>query len=88
MSVQWEVVAAYIVGLVLLYVLGWLLLVPLKFILKLLLNGVIGGAALWALNWLGALVGLSIAINPLNALITGFFGIPGVLLLLVLQNVL
>lgn len=85
---QWEVIAAYVVGLVLLYVLGWLLLVPLKFIFKLLLNGVLGGVALWGLNLLGSLIGITIAINPITALITGFFGIPGVILLIILQNVL
>ncbi|MGI6200044.1 MAG: pro-sigmaK processing inhibitor BofA family protein [Christensenellales bacterium] len=85
---QWEVVLAYMLGLVLLYVVGWLLLVPLKWLIRLIGNGILGGVLLWLFNLVGGFWGLGIAINPITALVTGFFGVPGVALLLILQVVL
>lgn len=83
-----DVIIAFLAGLVLLYLLGWALLTPLKLILKLLANGVLGGILLWILNILGTGIGVSIAINPITALIAGFLGVPGVILMLILQVIL
>lgn len=58
---------------------------PIKIVLKLLLNTVVGFIALFALNWLGSFVGITVAINWLNAVIVGVLGVPGVALLLLLQ---
>jgi len=88
LQIPFEVILAYALGLILLYVLGWLLLVPLKMILKFIYNGIIGGIVLWLLNVVGGIIGVTIAINPVNALVVGFLGIPGVILLLLLQWIL
>ncbi len=78
----------YIIGLFLLYLLGLLLVWPIKKIVKLIFNGILGGITLLIFNFIGKFFGLSIAINPLNAIIVGFLGVPGVILLLVLQVIL
>jgi inhibitor of the pro-sigma K processing machinery len=88
LGIPWDVILAYALGLILLYVVGWLLLVPLKIILKFIYNGIIGGIILWVLNLVGGLIGVTVAINPVTALIVGFLGIPGVILLLLLQFIL
>ena len=46
----------YALGLILLYLVGWLLLVPLKTILKFIYNGILGGIILWILNLIGGLI--------------------------------
>lgn len=79
---------AFLLGLVLLYIVGMLLVIPIKILVKLLLNGIFGGLLLFVFNLVGGLFGLFIAINPLNAIIVGFLGIPGVILLLILQMIL
>ncbi len=79
---------AFIFGLFLLYVIGMILVIPIKIIWKLIINGVIGGILLLLFNLIGRILGLSIAINPITALIAGFLGIPGVILLLILQKIL
>lgn len=86
--IQFDVILAYVAGLALLYVLGWLLLVPLKLVLKLIVNGLIGGLMLWGLNLLGGLLHFTIAVNPVNALLAGFLGVPGVILVVLLQWIL
>ena len=79
---------AFLVGLVALYIIGLLLVIPLKFLIKLLINAIIGGVLLFIFNMIAGLFGLSIIINPFNALIVGILGIPGLVLLLVLQLIL
>lgn len=81
-------IMAYIVGLLILYLLGILLVIPLKLLTKLLINGLIGGLVLFLFNLLGGFFGLSIVINPLNSVIVGVLGVPGVILLLLLKVVL
>ncbi|MGI6036567.1 MAG: pro-sigmaK processing inhibitor BofA family protein [Limnochordia bacterium] len=82
------VIIAYLFGLVLLYILARLLLIPLRLAIRLLINGVIGGLLLWLVNLLGMFVGVYLPINPITALVAGFLGIPGVILLLVLRYVM
>lgn len=73
-------------GILVLYVLGMVLAVPLKWILRLLLNGLIGFVMLAALNLIGEpLFHFSIPINILNVLIAGILGVPGVILLVIFR---
>lgn len=80
-------IIAFGVGIVALYVIGLLLVVPIKIIMRLVVNGIIGGLTLLLVNLVGGLVGLSIGINPVTALIAGFLGVPGVVLLLIIQMI-
>lgn len=82
------VILFFALGLILLYFTGWLLLAPLKIILKLIISGLIGGCVLFLLNLFGGIFSVNIAINPLSALIAGYFGLPGIVLLLVLKIIL
>ena len=82
------VIIAYLFGLMLLYILARLLLITLRLAIRLLINGAIGGFLLWLVNLLGMFVGVYLPINPITALVAGFLGIPGVILLLVLKYVL
>lgn len=58
---------------------------PFKIVFKLLLNTVVGFLTLFGINYLGAFIGISIAVNWLNAVIVGVLGIPGVALILLLK---
>ena len=58
---------------------------PIKWILKMLLNAALGFVVLFILNFFGEFIGISVPINLISALITGFFGVPGVLLLVLYQ---
>jgi inhibitor of the pro-sigma K processing machinery len=88
LGIGFDVVVAYVVGLLLLLLIGWLLITPIKVLLKFLANGVIGGIMLWLLNLFGSALGINVAINPVTALIAGFLGVPGIILILLLQVLL
>ncbi|HHV39585.1 MAG TPA: pro-sigmaK processing inhibitor BofA [Tepidimicrobium sp.] len=81
-------ILAFIFGLFLLYVVGMLLVIPIKLIIRLIVNGIVGGIVLLLFNLIGGFIGLSLTINPLTAVITGFLGIPGIILLLIMQRIL
>lgn len=80
-------ILAFVVGLLALFVIARLLVVPMRIISKLIVNGIVGGLTLLLVNLVGGMVGLSIAITPLSAVIAGFFGFPGVIFLLLLQYI-
>lgn len=85
---DYAAVLAYAFGLLLLYIVGRVLIMPLRIAVKLLYNALIGGVVLLILNFLGGYIGLHIALNPITAIVVGFLGVPGVLMLLVLKYIL
>lgn len=63
----------------------------LKWPIKIIINGIIGVILLYAANFIianlslvGINVNFSLAINPITALIAGFFGVPGVIVLIII----
>ena len=56
-----------------------LLMKPLKLAVKLALHAIFGFVTLTVVNFFGAGIGLSVDITLTTALISGFFGIPGVI---------
>lgn len=81
-------IMAYAVGLILVYLLCWIFIRPLKWIFKLGINSVLGGFMLAAVNLVGGFMGMHISINPLTALISGVLGVPGMGLIIALQYIL
>ena len=81
-------IVAYAVGLVLIFILCRIFIKPIKWVLKLLFNSILGGLILTALNFAGGFLGVSVSITPLTALLSGCLGIPGVFLVVILQYVL
>ncbi|WP_132246135.1 pro-sigmaK processing inhibitor BofA family protein [Marinisporobacter balticus] len=88
MGIELNIILAYAFGLILLYIVGYILLIPIKWTMKLMYNGIIGGIVLILLNLIGSFWNIHIAINPITALIAGILGVPGVVLMVVLQYLL
>jgi inhibitor of the pro-sigma K processing machinery len=65
------------------YVLIKILATPIKWIFKLLINGVCGFALLFAANFVGGFFDFAIPVNLITCLVAGAFGIPGVIFLVV-----
>lgn len=85
MEMSFVTVIGYILGVLIVFVLAGVCLKPIKFMVKLLINSVIGGLALIALNFLGEYVGIHIGVNPVTAIAVGVLGVPAVAGLLLLQ---
>ena len=80
-----SVIAAYVVGILAIYFIGKMFLMPVRMVWKLIYNGIIGGIMLWVVNFVGASFGFTIGINFVSALVAGFLGIPGVILLILFK---
>ena len=85
MRIPWELVAYFGLGLALLCLIGYLLLVPRRFMWRLVAGGVMGAVMLGAVNLLGAPMGFSVAVNPFTAMSVGFLGLPGAALVVALK---
>lgn len=82
---DWNVIIAFAFGIFLIFLIGRLFLMPIKLVFRLIYNAIIGGIMLWVVNFIGGHFGFTIAINPLTALVAGFLGLPGVVLLILLK---
>ena len=85
MRIPWEIIAAFAIGLAVMGLIGYLLLVPMRFLWRMAAGGVLGAVALMVVNFFGSIVNFSIAINPFTALTVGLLGLPGALLVGVLS---
>lgn len=83
--IPWELILSFALGLFLLYLVGWLLLTPMRFLWRLLAGGLLGGFMLWVVSQFGFLFGFTLSVNPFTALIAGLLGIPGVALVVALS---
>ena len=88
MRIPWEVVVSFAVGLALLCLIGYLLLVPMRFMWRLAAGGVLGALTLALVNVLGSLAGFSVEINPFTAMAVGFLGLPGAAMVVAMQLLL
>lgn len=88
MPIPWPIVFMFVFGIVLIALIGRLLLIPGKFIWRIVANGVAGALLLLGINLLSGFTGFSLPLNPFSALTAGFLGIPGILLLISLTYLL
>ena len=75
----------YILGLLVVIVISGVFLKPITFIIKLLLNSVLGLLCIAVINFLASPAGINIGLNPITAIAVGVLGVPGVILILLAQ---
>lgn len=77
-----------LIGVAVLFIVLKLLALPMKIIIKLVINGLVGGLVIFIVNLIGANFGFMIDLTWITALIVGFLGVPGVVIVAILQFVL
>jgi inhibitor of the pro-sigma K processing machinery len=82
------ILLAWLAGIILVLAFGKALKVPLKYAVKLLFNGLLGGIVIIVINYFGQYINFSISLNIFSALIVGTLGLPGVILLIILKYLL
>ena len=87
MDLNQKVIAALLAGFFLIALLR-IFSKPFRMALKLLLNTLLGFGALWAVNMTASITGIALGLNLWNALVVGILGVPGFVLLLMVQWVL
>ncbi len=66
-------------------VLVWLVVKLLSMPFKLVWNGICGALLLWCINLVGSIVGFGMKITVIKALIAGFFGVPGAVVVILYE---
>ncbi|MBR0597601.1 pro-sigmaK processing inhibitor BofA family protein [Clostridiales bacterium BAD-6] len=84
MSTELGILLAYAIGIFALYVIGYMFLVPIKIMLRLVANSILGGIFIIVVNWIGTTWDVHIPLNVFTAVIVGILGLPGAILLLFL----
>lgn len=75
----------FLIGVLALFIVLKLLALPMKLIVKLVINGLVGGLIIFLVNLIGANFGFIIDLNWITAIIVGILGVPGVVIVAILQ---
>ena len=68
-----------------LFIIGKIFIVPIKWIIKLVFNSILGGLIIMLINFIGGAWGFHIGLNLYTSLIVGFLGIPGAIFLILFK---
>ena len=80
-----ESIIVYLACIIFLFLIGKVFILPLKSIVKIIGNSILGGVLIFLVNTIGALFEFHIGLNIGTALTTGILGIPGAILLVLLK---
>ena len=67
------------------WILIWLHIVPIKKVLKLVINSILGGVTIFLINLIGGIWGFHIGLNIFTSILVGLLGVPGVICLIVVK---
>lgn len=81
MSTEMGILLAYAFGIFALYVVGYMFLIPIKIILRLTLNSILGGLFIILVNLGGTPWDIHIPLNVITAIVVGLLGLPGAIVL-------
>ena len=85
---DFTIILPILIGVAVLFIVLKLLALPMKIIIKLVINGLVGGLVIFIVNLIGANFGFMIDLTWITALIVGFLGVPGVVIVTILQFIL
>ena len=78
-------VITFLACVIMLFLFGKIFILPMKSVVKLILNSIIGAVIIYIINKIGAIWGFYIGLNWITAIFVGILGIPGAVLLIVLK---
>lgn len=78
-------IITYLACICFIFIFGRIFIVPIKKILKLVLNSILGGVVIFIINLIGANFGFHIGLNFLTSILIGLLGLPGVVCLIIIK---
>ncbi len=85
---DYTMIVPILIGVGALFIVLKLLALPMKLIIKLVINGLVGGVVIYVINLIGLNFGFFIDLNWITALIVGILGVPGVVIVAILHFLL
>lgn len=78
-------IITYLACICFIFVFGRIFIVPIKKVLKLILNSLLGGLAIYIINLIGAGFNFHIGLNVFTSILVGILGVPGVICIVILK---
>ena len=78
-------IITYLACICFIFIFGRIFIVPIKKILKLVLNSVLGGLTIFSINLIGANFGFHIGLNIITSVVVGLLGLPGAVCLIIVK---
>lgn len=85
MNFDFNNMIAYIACIIFLFIFGKVFIVPIKTILKLVINSILGGVLIFIINLIGNAFGFHIGLNLITSIFIGLLGIPGAIVIVVIK---
>ncbi|MDR0979168.1 MAG: pro-sigmaK processing inhibitor BofA family protein [Lachnospiraceae bacterium] len=83
-----NVIITFLACVIVLVIFGKILVLPLKTMLKIIFNSVLGAALIYIINLIGASFSFHIGLNIITAIVIGILGLPGAVLLVFLKIII
>jgi len=78
-------IITYLACICFIFIFGRIFIVPLKKVLKLVLNSVLGGLTIYIINLIGAGFNFHIGLNVFTSILVGLLGLPGAVCLIIVK---
>lgn len=78
-------ILTYLACICFLFLFGRIFIVPIKKVLKLVVNSILGGAIIYIINLIGNSLNFHIGLNFFTSILIGILGIPGAVVLVILK---
>lgn len=78
-------IISYIACICFLFIFGKVFILPIRTMLKLLVNSILGAIIIFIINWIGVIFNFHIGLNIITSIVVGILGIPGTILLVILN---
>ena len=72
-------------GICFLFIFGRIFIVPIKKILRIVINSILGGITIFLINIIGGIWGFHIGINIFTSILVGLLGLPGAVCLIIIK---
>ena len=78
-------IITYLACICFIFLFGKIFIVPIKKVLKLILNSILGGVVIFLINLIGANFGFHIGLNIFTSIVIGLLGLPGAVCLIIVK---
>lgn len=75
----------YLACICFLFIFGKVFIIPIKKVLKLVLNSILGGITIFLINLIGGTFGFHIGLNIFTSILVGLLGLPGAVCLVIVR---
>ena len=81
-------IITYIACIFFLFIFGKIFIIPIKTILKLVINSILGALTIFIINLIGSFFNFHIGLNLITSIFVGVLGIPGAIVIIIIKLLL